>query len=119
MLVECIAIFCLIFVVVIMYIRADKKDYAFATIPLLVLPLVNILSYLLSKQISAQLPTDEFTTYSALNIIAVVVSSCLVGIMSNKFKKRPTRIAYIIMSLIFNIVLAAILVYNMYVMLYK
>lgn len=118
MLVECAAIFCLIFVVAITYIRDHRKDYAFATIPLLILPMVNIIAYLSSEKISSWLPMDKFTTYSAINIVAVIVSSCLVGIMSVKFRKRATRSAYIAMSLIFNIVLAAILIYNMFDLLY-
>ncbi len=116
---ECSAIFCLIFVVVLMYIRSEKKDYAFATIPLLVLPGVNVIAYLLSGKLSIVLPMDEFTVYAALNIIAVIVSSCLVGVMSAKFKKKFNRTAYIIMSLVFNILLAAILIYNMFQMLYR
>ncbi len=119
MLFECAAIFSLIFVVVIMYVRSHKKDYALATIPLLVLPLVNVLAYLSSGKLSSMLPMDKFTVYAAINIIAVIVSSCLVGIMSGKFKRKPTRIAYIVMSLIFNIILAAILIYNMFQVIYK
>ena len=102
-----------------MYIRSGKKDYAFATIPLLVLPAVNVLAYLASGKLSALLPMDKFTVYTALNIIAVIVSSCLVGIMSVKFKKKSNRMAYIVMSLIFNIILAAIVIYNMFQMLYR
>ena len=116
---ECSAIFCLIFVVVIMYIRSGKKDYAFATVPLLVLPMINVLAYLSSGKLSTLLPMDKFTVYAAINIIAVIVSSCLVGIMSGKFKKKSNRMAYIVMSLIFNIILAAILIYNMFQMLYR
>ena len=110
MLFECAAIFSLIFVVVIIYIRSGKKDYALATVPLLILPMVNVLSYLSSGKLSSLLPMDKFTVYAAINIIAVIVSSCIVGIMSAKFKRKATKTAYIVMSLIFNIVLAAILI---------
>lgn len=119
MIFECAAIFCLIFVVAIMYIHSHKKDYALATIPLLILPLINVLSYLLSGKISSLLPMDKFTVYAAINIIAVIASSCTVGIMSAKFKRKATKTAYIAMSLIFNIVLAAILIYNMFQTLYN
>ncbi len=107
MLIECAAIFLLISAVSFMYVRAKKKNYALATVPLLILPLANIL------------PMDKFTVYAAINIVAVVISSCLVGVMSYKFPKRSTKTAYVIMSLIFNIALAAILVYNMFETLYR
>lgn len=114
MLVECLTIFGLILAVVVVYLHAGKKDYAFATIPLLILPAANVLSYMLSGRISDHIPMDMFTVYTAINVFAVVVSSCLVGIMSGKFSKKSTRAAYITMSLVFNVLLAAILVYNMY-----
>lgn len=119
MFVECLTIFGLIFVVVVMYIRAKKKDYALATVPLLVLPAANILAYAFSEGISDLLSIDRFIAYSAINIVAVVISSCLVGLMSGKFGKKSVRGAYITMSLIFNIVLAAILIYNMFETIYR
>ena len=119
MLVECLTIFGLIFAVGVVYLHAGKKDHAFATIPLLVLPAANVLSYILAGRISNIVPMDMFTVYTAINVVAVVVSSCIVGIMSGKFGKKSTRAAYITMSLVFNIMLAAILVYNMYGIVYK
>ncbi|MDE7303567.1 MAG: hypothetical protein K2N60_09665 [Oscillospiraceae bacterium] len=119
MLIECTAIFLLITAVSLMYVRAKKKNYALATVPLLILPLANILAYAASGKLSNILPMDKFTVYAAINIIAVVISSCLVGVMSYKFPKKSTRTAYVIMSLIFNIILAAILVYNMFEALYR
>ena len=118
MLVECLVIFGLIFVVVMSYMRAKKRNYALATVPLLVLPLANVVSYLVSGGLSGFLPMDKFTVYAAINIVSALVSSCLVGIMSSKFSKRATRIAYIFMSLVFNIALAAILTYNMFEAIY-
>lgn len=119
MVVECLTIFGLIFVVVIMYIRAKKKHYALATVPLLILPAANVLAYAFSGGISEVLSIDRFIAYSAINVVAAVVSSCLVGLMSGKFSRKAVRGAYIAMSLIFNIVLAAILIYNMFESLYR
>lgn len=119
MIVECCAIAGLIFVVVILYLRSNKRDYAFATIPLLILPLANILSYTVSGRLSEFLPADKFTVYAAIDVIAVVAASCFVGVMSDKFGKKSTRAAYMTMSLIFNIVLAAILIFDMFEKLYR
>ena len=118
MLIECAAIFLLISAVSFMYVRAKKKN-ALATVSLLILPLANILAYAASGKLSDILPMDKFTIYAAINIVAVVISSCLVGVMSYKFPKRSTKTAYVIMSLIFNIALAAILVYNMFENIYR
>lgn len=119
MLIECTAIFLIISAVSLMYVRAKKKNYALATVPLLILPLANILAFTASGKLAGILPMDKFTVYAAINIIAVIASSCLVGVMSYKFPKKSTKTAYVIMSLIFNIILAAILVYNMFETLYR
>lgn len=113
------AIFLLIAAVALMYIRAQKKNYALATVPLLILPLANILACAASGKLSDILAMDKFTVYAAINIIAVIISSCLVGVMSYKFPKKSTKTAYAVMSLIFNMTLAAILVYNMFETLYR
>ena len=119
MIVESFAIAGLIFVVVILYLRSKKRDYAFATIPFLILPLANVLAYTVSGRIAEHLPADKFTVYAAIDVIAVVISSCFVGAMSDKFGKKSTRAAYMIMSLIFNIVLAAILIFDMFERIYR
>ncbi len=114
MVVECLVIFGLILVVIVSCIRAKKKRYALATVPLLILPLTNVAAYFVSGGLAGLLPMDKFTVYTAINVISALVSSCLVGMMSQKLLKKSSRAAYVIMSLIFNIVLAAILIYNMY-----
>lgn len=119
MVVECFVIAGLIFVVTMSYMRAKKRNYALATVPLLILPLVNVISYFASGSLSGLLPMDEFTVYAAINIISALVSSCLAGIMSDKFSRKFTKAAYVVMSLIFNIALAAILIYNMFEAIYR
>lgn len=118
MLVECLVIFGLILVVIVSCIRAKKKRYAFATVPLLILPLSNVLSYFISARLADIMPLDKFTVYAAINVISAIISSCLVGIMSQKLVKKASAAAYMIMSLGFNIALAAILIYNMYMTIY-
>lgn len=119
MIVECCTIAGLIFVVVILYLRSNKREYAFATIPFLILPLTNILSYTVSGRIAEFLPADKFTVYAAIDIISVVAASCFVGAMSDKFDKKSTKAVYVIMSLIFNIILAAILIFDMFENIYR
>lgn len=119
MLVECLTIFGLIFAVVIMYIRAKKVNYALATAPLLALPLANIPANLFSDELAELLSIDTFIVYAAINVLGAVISSCLVGIMSAKFGRKTVRAAYTVMSLIFNVVLAAILIYNMFEKIYR
>ena len=114
MLVECLIIFGLIASIIIMSLRMNKKDAAIETIPFLVLPFMNIISSYTSEFWARHLPLDTFTTFAALNIFASFVSCLLTGIFLNRMKKKRTRAMYIAMSLIYNVALSAIFIYNMY-----
>ena len=117
MLAESLTIFLIIFLVAVLYLRT-KKSYALATVPLLILSFANITACLTSGELTKFLPMDKFTVYCAINLFAVILSSFFVGLWSNKFSKKSTRALYVTMSLIFNIVLAAILINNMYIAIY-
>lgn len=119
MIVECLVITGLIFVVAMAYMRSKKRHFALATLPLLILPLANVISYFAADNLAIHLPMDMFTVYAAINIISALVSSCFVGIMSGKFSRKSTKAAYVFMSLVFNIALAAILTYNMFEAVYR
>ena len=113
MIVECLVIFAIIFAILIIFLRTNK-EHAFETVPLLILPGTNILANFFSDVISRFLPFDPFIICAVLNIIAVIVSSLLVGICSLKFKTKSNKITYASMCIIFNIVLASILIVNLY-----
>ena len=117
MIIEYLVIFAIMLVLVIIYSKNNKK-YAIATIPLLVLPGTNILAYLFSDPIASIIPFEHITVYTVMNLLAVMVSTLLVGIWSAKFKRRSTKIGYITMCLLFNVILALIFVYNQYIIIY-
>lgn len=111
MIVECISIFSIIFAIMVIFLRTNR-DHAIETIPLLILPGVNILDYLFSETLSTLIPVNPFMMYVILNIIAVIVSSVFVWIFSRRFKRKNTRISYLAMCIIFNVILASILIKN-------
>lgn len=117
MIIEYLVIFAIMLVLVIIYSKSNKK-YAIATIPLLVLPGTNIIAYLLSDSIASLLPFEHITVYTVMNLLAVMVSTLLVGIWSARFKRRSTKIGYVSMCLLFNIILALIFIYNQYILIY-
>ena len=112
MLVESMVIFGLIFAVAVIYLRRKKARYAVATVPLLLLPFMNIIANFLGDKLSNLLKMEYFVVYSFLNLLAVVISCLIIGICSVKFSRKSTRVAYVAMSLIFNIALASILIFN-------
>lgn len=113
MIMECFVIFTIILAITIIFIRTNK-DHALQAVPLLILPGVNILGYFFSQSLSRLLPLDHFSVYVIMTIAAVIVSGILSGIFSARFKTKPSKVTYIAMCIIFNIVLASILVQNLY-----
>ncbi len=118
MIAESVAILLVISAVAALYLRS-KKEYAAATVPLLILPFANIAANLTSNTITHFIPAEFFTVYSSILIIAAVISSFFVGLSAEKFKSKRIRALYVSMSLIFNIMLAAILIYNMFIFIYR
>lgn len=112
---------CFIIAVIIgamaLFCYRNKRDHAIAIIPLLVLPVVNIVGYYLADKLAIIIPFDTFTTYCIVDLLAVIVSSFLVGLWSTRFTKKSTKTAYVTISLIFNVVFAGILIYNMFILL--
>lgn len=113
MLFECIAIFGIILAIMIIFLRTKRK-YAVLTAPLLLIPGANILSYFFSEKLSYILPFDHFFVFLLINITALLISGILIGIASNKLTSRSAKISYEISFVLFNIILSAILVYNLY-----
>lgn len=113
MIIECFSISAIIFAISVIFLRARKKDYALATIPLIILPLANVVAAFFAKAIAEITPSDLMSTYMFINIAAAAVSCAFVGIMTMKFKKKSTRVAYMGLTTIFNVVLVVILIQNM------
>ena len=113
MLMECLVIFGIISAICVIFLRTNR-NHAFQTIPLLILPGANILTYFFSNHLSQFVALDHFSVFVILNILAVVISGILAGIFSVRFETKSSQITYLIMCIVFNIVLASILIQNLY-----
>lgn len=108
MVAQCIVIILILLVITFLFVRAKRKQWAFATLPLIVVPLVNVAShyiyeYLLHREF------DDFTAV-VINSISVLLSGIWIGIMSGHFERKTNKISYIGVCVAFNILLALILV---------
>lgn len=115
MIFECVAIFAIISAItVICAFRKDVK-HAWLMVPLLFLPGANILSDFFAEPLSRILPLDYLPTYIVIDLLAAVVSGIMIGVMSMKIEGKTTKITYIIIGVLYNIVLASILFQGYYV----
>lgn len=116
MLVEALAITIIFFVMIFIFLRAGKKEYALATAPLLAVPIfqiiANVLNQLVGKYISLEVK-------SLILIVGLAVGVILIGTMSSLLKGNRTKIAYMLTCGGFTTVLAIIFLYNNYSFLLK
>ena len=123
MVLECLAIFGIIFAVMMICIfkkdeENDRKN-AKLMIPLLILPGAHVIAFYGSEWISMILPLDYFLVYLLLDTIALVVSGTLVGNFSKYIELQWNRIAYAVIALIYTLVLSYFLMYELLLRLYS
>lgn len=110
---ECIVIVLLLLFVVLAFLRAKRRMWAGATLPMLVIPVVNIISYYIVKYVISM----EFEFYIAVLIlvISLAVSCTWVGFFcAMALPQRKIKTTYMIVSILFDLTLTAILMYDYY-----
>lgn len=111
MAVECGVIVFIILLLALMFFRRSHKDWALATLPLILLPLADlIIEFVLIKMFKL-----ELTAFAAILIlvVAVAVSAAWIGAASATLRakhSKRTAVTFTAISNIFNIALAAILI---------
>lgn len=109
MAIECAAILAIFALVLVIFVRTHHKDWAIATLPLMVVPLV----YIVLEYVVVRIMKVNVTLFGGLltMVIAVAASAGWVGINSGFLKLRHKRssVTYVIISNMFNVALTAIL----------
>lgn len=110
MAIECAVIIAILAAMVIMFIRSKNKQWAFATIPLALVPLTEcFIEIVLNRLLRIDVSIFGFTL--AL-MISAAIACAWSGFVSNGFKSKKNSVSYLIIADVFNIMLAIILIYN-------
>lgn len=110
MAIECGIIAGIFAVMAIGFFVKKRNLWALATLPLALVPLVEfLLDFVFESAISV-----ELTPYVRIIglLIAVAVSCVWIGFVSVGMKSRSKRFTYLGTTYVFNVLLAAILIYN-------
>ena len=118
MLVECIVIAGLIGAVILMSLKTNKKDAALEMVPLLFVPLMYIAAHFAAEPFAGLLPMNGFAVYTALIVIAAILSAVFIGFFANRLKTKATKVVYTVMCMTFDFVFTAVLIYNIFVTLF-
>lgn len=110
MAIECAVITAILAVMVGLFFRRKNKQWAWATIPLALVPLTEVfIEVVLSKLLNIDI--SIFGCMLAI-MIAAAIACAWAGFVSSGFKSKKNSAAYTVIANAFNICLAAILIYN-------
>ena len=113
MLFACWAIVIVMALMFIVFMRAHKKEYALAIVPLIILPLVHIFSAMLANLLARFLPLAPRELRMAIDVTAGLISCLLIGLTARHIPERRTRNFFSICCSAFIIILTLVLVVNM------
>lgn len=108
MAIECGVIAALFILISVIFIRRKQKEWAFAALPLMIVPVTDFVMELLVIKVM-KFNVDQFSGILAL-LVAVAVSAAWIGAVSHVLKSKKTSVTYITIANIFNVLLAAILI---------
>ena len=112
MLFACWAIVIVLALMFVVFMRAHKKDYALAIIPLVILPLAHIFSRLLANALDNILPLTGVELQVAIDMTAGLVSCLLIGLTGRRIQEKRTRLMFSLCCSGFIIILALVFVVN-------
>jgi hypothetical protein len=95
----------------VMFLRRKKKDYAAATIPLIIVPFAQILGNILNEIFGKVITVD---IQSIIVIVAFAVSLVLIGVTSHFLKGKRSRLIYNFLCGGFTTILLILFLYNNY-----
>ena len=110
MTIECIVIVGIILIMSFILWRRRHIQWLWATLPLVLVPLSYVVMNFLLNEV---LKITVSSMVGVIVMIAAVGISCVwLGLVSNGFKNKKTRVSYITIANTFNVALAAILSSN-------
>ena len=111
MIVECFSIIALVILTFIV-MSAKKSRSGLAILPLIITPLLHILTKPISSLIMAFATANQNYIIIAIHIIALLLSGILYGLIATKFNEKSSRLTYLILCGLFTVVLTIVLLIN-------
>lgn len=110
---ECAVITVLLLFAAFALIRAKRRKWAIATLPLAIIPFVNVMAKLFTETVMGR----DYTFVISLVVImtSMVISCTWIGFLTaTLLQKRKLRTSYLLGSVVFNIILAVVLLVDYY-----
>lgn len=113
MIIESISILAILLCMVVVFVRAQRIDYAISITPIMLLPAAHLFALICMRLAKYSVP---FTSYRVIiafvDIASLAVSSGLLLLFSSKIKSKRNKRLYIIMLSGYNIILTCAYVHQ-------
>ena len=113
MVMTCITVIVLILLMFIIFLRRKQKPYAFSTLPLVIVPLFYLIGGYVAQKMANHVSAEQFNIHAGFIATALIIACVLIGVASRGIASVSRRIIFLVMSMLFAIVFAWILMLNL------
>lgn len=113
MVMTCITVIVLILLMFIIFLRRKQKAYAFSTLPLVIVPLFYLIGGYVAQKLANHVSAEQFNIHAGFIATALIIGCVLIGVASRGIASVSRRIIFLVMSMLFAIVFAWILMLNL------
>ena len=111
--VECLAIILVLLLMSYMISRAGKKEYGLALLPLVIVPLVHILSGLIGQVVANQISMPLEVVQVCIDVIGLVISCVVFSVLCTNIKNSKIRRTYLLLCSSFTVILTFVFIYDL------
>lgn len=111
MLVESICIILILSIMIFVFLRSGRKDYAISTSPLLIVPFFHTVSNLIYDLFSVSINVN---VKAIVDVLGLAIAVAIIGFIAGQHKTKASRVGYLIICAGFTTVLTIIFIYNYY-----
>lgn len=112
MVTECWAIIIVIFCISFIFLRSGRSAYALSVLPLAIFPAFHLMGRVVSRTIVAHSSLNQSLLQVGIDVSGLAIACILMGFASQKIKNRRQRLALLIISAGFTLILAWILLFE-------
>lgn len=113
MMFACWSIVIVLVVMMLVFMRSEKNNYAVATGPLLIQPLAYVVSGRLAGWLAMVFPMTAVDLRIIINVVASLIACLLIGFTAQRITEKRSRRAFIICCTGFILLLTLALVINL------
>jgi hypothetical protein len=109
MIVESLAIICVVLSIAFVFLRARKTAYSYGILPLLIVPICKIATPFILPLLEF-IQTEQINKEIGILLLGALIACILFGVVSAKFKTKRAKISYLCITALFTLILGMLFI---------